>query len=101
MEALPEVADDITMIKSMHTDQFNHGPAQVMMQTGFGRFGRPSMGSWVNYGMGSDNQNLPGFVVLQRGTMPGAGASLWSNGFLPGQYQGIKFFRFEFSCSFL
>lgn len=88
---LPEVADDITMVKSIHTDQFNHGPAQVLMQTGFGRFGRPCMGAWVNYGIGTDNPNLPGFVVLQRGGMPGAGSSLWSNGFLPGQYQGIKF----------
>lgn len=98
---LPEVADDITMIKSLHTDQFNHGPAQVMMQTGFGRFGRPSMGSWVNYGIGSDNQNLPGFVVLQRGTMPGAGASLWTNGFLPGQFQGIKFLDSKSPVHFL
>ncbi len=98
---LPEVADDITMIKSMHTDQFNHGPAQVMMQTGFGRFGRPCMGSWVNYGIGTGNENLPGFVVLQEGTMPGAGSSLWSNGFLPGQYQGIKFLNSKSPVHFL
>ena len=88
---LATVADDICMIKSLHTEHFNHAPAQLFFQTGFGRFGRPTIGSWVNYGLGSENQDLPGFVVLITGSVAGAGNSLWGSGFLPTVYQGIEF----------
>lgn len=88
---LSTVADELCMIKSLHTEQFNHAPAQLMFQTGFGQFGRPSLGSWVNYGLGSANDNLPGFVVLITGNVAGAGNSLWGSGFLPSTYQGIEF----------
>ncbi len=88
---LSRVADDITIVKSMRTDEFNHGPAQMFLHTGFGRPGRPSLGSWVNYGLGSENKNLPAYVVLLSGPLPGAGTSLWSTGFLPSVYQGIQF----------
>ncbi len=91
MPQLQKVADDICLIKSLHTDEFNHGPAQLFMLTGFGRFGRPSIGSWLNYGLGSENQNLPGFVVLITGQVLGAGNSAWGSGFLPTVYQGIEF----------
>lgn len=93
-EALPHlagVADDLCIIKSLHTEHFNHAPAQLFFQTGFGTFGRPSLGSWVNYGLGSENQNLPGFVVMITGNVAGAGNSLWGSGFLPSVYQGIEF----------
>jgi hypothetical protein len=88
---LATVADELCMIKSLHTEQFNHAPAQLFFQTGFGQFGRPSLGSWVNYGLGSENQNLPGYVVLITGNVAGAGNSLWGSGFLPSTYQGIEF----------
>ena len=91
---LPElqtVADEITLIKSLHTDEFNHGPAQMFMLSGFGRFGRPSIGSWLNYGLGSENQDLPGFVVLITGNVLGAGSPAWGSGFLPSVYQGVEF----------
>jgi len=93
-ELLPNigsVADDLTLVRSMHTDQFNHHPAELMMNTGFARFGFPSIGSWLNYGLGSVSENLPGYVVLTAGTASTAGASSWSSGFLPGQYQGVPF----------
>ncbi|MDA1052337.1 MAG: DUF1501 domain-containing protein [Planctomycetota bacterium] len=73
---LATVADEICMIKSLHTEHFNHAPAQLFFQTGFGRFGRPTIGSWANYGLGSENQDLPGFVVLITGSVAGAGNSL-------------------------
>ncbi len=88
---LASVADDICMIKSLHTEHFNHAPAQLFFQTGFGRFGRPTIGSWVNYGLGSENEDLPGFVVLITGSVAGAGNSLWGSGFLPTVYQGVEF----------
>ncbi len=88
---LSSVADDIAVIKTLHTEQFNHAPAQLFFQTGFGRFGRPSLGSWVTYGLGSENDNLPGFVVMITGSVAGAGNSLWGSGFLPTVYQGIEF----------
>ena len=91
MPNLQRVADEICWIKSLHTDEFNHGPAQLFMLTGFGRFGRPSIGSWMTYGLGSENQNLPGFVVLITGQVLGAGNSAWGSGFLPTVYQGIEF----------
>jgi hypothetical protein len=88
---LQTVADEITLIKSLHTNEFNHGPAQMFMLSGFGRFGRPSIGSWLNYGLGSENDNLPGFVVLITGNVLGAGNSAWGSGFLPTVYQGVEF----------
>jgi len=93
-ELLPEfanVADDVCMVRSMYTDQFNHSPAQLLVQTGQTRLGRPSMGSWVTYGLGSVSQDLPGFVVLVTGgKTPSAGKSLWGSGFLPSVYQGVQ-----------
>jgi len=88
---LAKVVDDICIIKSVHTDQFNHAPAQILLNTGFSQPGRPSMGSWVTYGLGSENQNLPGFVVLiSSGTQPSAGKSDWGSGFLPSVFQGVQ-----------
>ena len=75
----------------MRTEHFNHAPAQLFLHTGFGRFGRPTMGSWVNYGLGSENRDLPGFVVLITGLVGGAGNSMWGSGFLPTLHQGIEF----------
>jgi hypothetical protein len=88
---LSRIADEISIIKSMRTDEFNHGPAQMFLHTGFGRPGRPSFGSWVTYGLGSENENLPAYVVLLSGALAGAGTSLWSTGFLPSIYQGVQF----------
>jgi hypothetical protein len=88
---LGRVADELCMIKSLHTEQFNHAPAQLMMQTGFGLFGRPSLGSWISYGLGSENDNLPAFVVMNTGNIAGAGNSLWGSGFLPTIHQGVEF----------
>lgn len=87
---LQTVSDEIALIKTLHTDEFNHGPAQLFMLTGFGRFGRPSVGAWTTYGLGSENANLPGFVVLITGQVLGAGNSAWGSGFLPTKYQGIE-----------
>ncbi|MCW9708081.1 DUF1501 domain-containing protein [Fodinibius salsisoli] len=85
------IVDDVSIIKSMHTDEFNHAPAQLMMLTGGPRLGRPSMGSWVTYGLGSENDNLPGFMVLvSGGKTPSAGKSAWGSGFLPSVYQGVQ-----------
>ncbi len=86
-----KIADDICVIKSMHTDQFNHAPAELLLYTGSPRQGRPSMGSWVTYGLGSENENLPGFVVLiSSGVQPSGGQSCWSSGFLPSVFQGVQ-----------
>lgn len=86
-----KVADEVSFLKAVHTDQFNHGPAQLFMQTGSARLGRPSLGSWVTYGLGTENQNLPGFVVLTSGgKTPDAGKSVWGSGFLPSVYQGVQ-----------
>jgi hypothetical protein len=79
------------MINSMTTDQFNHAPAELLMHTGFAQPGRPSIGSWVNYGLGSQNINLPGFVVLLSGSsQPNGGKNSFNNGFLPSVYQGVR-----------
>ena len=87
---LSEVADDLTFLKAIHTDQFNHAPAQLLMHTGGARTGRPSMGSWVTYGLGSENDNLPGYMVLTSGGYnPDAGKQIWGSGFLPSVYQGV------------
>ena len=75
----------------MHTDAFNHHPGQLMMNTGVPTFGRPSMGSWLTYGLGSESKNLPGYVVLTAGRGTSGGASNWSSGFLPTTYQGVLF----------
>ena len=85
-------ADDISLIRSMQTDAFNHAPAQILMSTGSQQFGRPSLGSWVSYGLGSENQNLPSFVVMSSGLKgPSAGNSNWSSGFLPSVHDGVTF----------
>ena len=93
-DRLPEFAkhvDDVCFIKSMQTDQFNHGPAQLMVHAGQPRMGYPSIGSWVTWGMGSENEDLPGFMVLlSGGRQPRVGKSLWSSGFLPSVYQGVQ-----------
>jgi hypothetical protein len=84
------IVDDISFVKSCATDLFNHAPAKLFMNTGSGQFGRPSMGSWVTYGLGSDSRDLPGFVVLQSGPRgPRGGAVNWGSGFLPTTYQGV------------
>ena len=88
---LSTIADELTFLKAVQTDQFNHAPAQLLMQTGSPRLGRPSLGSWVTYGLGSENSNLPGFVVLTSGgNNPDAGKSIWGSGFLPSVYQGVQ-----------
>jgi hypothetical protein len=89
---LARVVDDIAIVKSMHTTQFNHAPGQVFMSTGHQIPGRPSMGSWITYGIGSENKDLPGFVVLLSGkNQPDGGKSCWGSGFLPTKYQGVEF----------
>jgi hypothetical protein len=88
---LSTIADEISFLKAVTTDQFNHAPAQLLLHTGSPRLGRPSMGSWVTYGLGSENSNLPGFVVLTSGGRnPDAGKSVWASGFLPSVYQGVQ-----------
>ena len=91
MPRLQGVADDLCFIHTLRTDQFNHAPAQLFSLTGFSQFGRPSIGSWINYGLGSENRDLPGFVVLITGQVLGAGNSAWGSGFLPTINQGIEF----------
>ena len=91
MPELSKLADELAIVKTVHTDEFNHGPAQLFLHTGFGRLGRPSFGSWITYGLGTENADLPAYVVMITGAMAGAGSSLWANGFLPSVYQGIQF----------
>jgi Protein of unknown function (DUF1501) len=89
---LKSVADDVAIVRSMHTTQFNHAPAQIFMNTGFQIIGRPSMGSWMTYGLGSECKDLPGFVVLVSGeNQPDGGKACWGSGFLPSLYQGVEF----------
>jgi hypothetical protein len=89
---LAHVVDDIAIVKSLVTDAFNHAPAQIVMNTGAQQFGRPSFGSWVTYGLGSQSRDLPGFVVLNSGTKgPSGGNSNFGSGFLPTAYQGVPF----------
>src|SRR5690349_20959538 len=91
MPHLASIADEICFLKAVTTDQFNHAPAQLLVHTGSPRMGRPSLGSWVTYGLGTENQNLPGFVVLTSGGKnPDAGKSVWGSGFLPSVYQGVQ-----------
>src|SRR6187549_2323349 len=85
------IVDEVSFLKAVTTDQFNHAPAQLLVHTGSPRLGRPSLGSWVTYGLGTENQNLPGFVVLTSGgKFPDAGKSVWGSGFLPSVYQGVQ-----------
>jgi Protein of unknown function (DUF1501) len=89
---LGEIADDIAIVRSAHTTQFNHAPAQIFMNTGFQIIGRPSFGSWATYGLGSECSDLPGFVVLISGeNQPDGGKACWGSGFLPTVYQGVEF----------
>jgi Protein of unknown function (DUF1501) len=88
---LASVADDITVIRSMYTDQFNHAPAQLLLHTGSPRLGRPGMGAWASYGLGTENNDLPSFVVLISSPIaPDGGSSLWGAGFLPTIHQGVQ-----------
>ena len=93
-DRLPELArhaDKLCIVKSMQTDQFNHGPAQLLVHTGNQNLGYPAMGAWTTWGLGTENQNLPGFMVLiSGGRVPRVGASLWGSGFLPSVYQGVQ-----------
>ena len=93
-DILPNIAkivDDVCIVKSLWTDQFNHAPAELFLFTGLQRPGNASLGSWVTYGLGSENQDLPGFIVLSSGgTDPSGGKNLWGSGFLPGVYQGVQ-----------
>ena len=84
-------ADDICLIRSMYSDAFNHHPGQLLLFSGSIQVGRPTMGAWVLYGLGSESQNLPGFVVLSSGVGTSGGASNWSSGFLPSTYEGVVF----------
>ena len=88
---LAHVADEITVVHSLQTEEINHAPAQMFLHTGFGRGGRPSFGSWVTYGLGSENADLPAYVAMLSGPAGGAGTSLWSSGFLPSVHQGVQF----------
>lgn len=93
-EALPHLAkivDDICIVRSCKTDQFNHAPAQLFFNTGFSQPGRPSLGSWALYGLGSETQDLPAFVVMSTGSGLSGGSALWSSGFLPTVYTGVRF----------
>jgi len=94
-ELLPNLAtivDDIAIVKGMYTDAFNHAPGQLLMNTGTMQFGRPSMGAWVTYGLGSESRDLPAFVVFSSGKKgPSGGDSCWGSGFLPTVYQGVQF----------
>lgn len=87
---LAEVVDDICIIKSVRTDQFNHAPAQIFLNTGFSQPGRPSLGSWVLYGLGSESEDLPAFVVMSTGSGISGGSANWSSGFLPTLYTGVR-----------
>ena len=88
---LATVADRLAIVKSCRTDQFNHAPAQIFMNCGFAQPGRPSLGSWVTYGLGSESADLPAFVVMSTGSGISGGAACWSSGFLPGAHTGTRF----------
>jgi len=93
-ELLPhfsKIVDDVAIVRSLHTTQFNHAPGQILMNTGHQIVGRPSAGSWCTYGLGSEAENLPGFVVMTSGqSQPDGGKSLWGSGYLPTAYQGVE-----------
>jgi uncharacterized protein (DUF1501 family) len=88
---LAKVVDDICIVRSCHTDQFNHAPAQIFFNTGFAQPGRPSIGSWVTYGLGAETSDLPAFVVMSTGSGISGGAANWGSGFLPSLYTGCRF----------
>ena len=88
---LAKVVDDIAIVKSCRTDQFNHAPAQIFMNCGFAQPGRPSLGSWVSYGIGSESRDLPAFIVMSTGGGISGGSANWSSGFLPSLYTGTRF----------
>src|SRR4029079_25989 len=91
-DLLPHIgscADDIALVRTLHAESFNHRPAQILLNTGFTRVGRPPVGSWLLYGWGGESENLPGYVVLKTGPEPDGSSSNWSNGFLPSDYQGV------------
>jgi hypothetical protein len=91
---LSTVVDDIAIVRSMQTTQFNHAPAQLFMSTGRQIAGNPSLGAWLTYGIGSESNDLPGFVVMLSGqNAPDGGRSCWGSGFLPSVYQGVEFRR--------
>jgi len=93
-EMLPHLAgvvDELAFVKSVHTDQFNHAPAQIFFNTGSPRPGRPSMGAWVTYGLGTEADDMPGFIVLTSGGSLSGGTSNWGCGFMPASYQGVQF----------
>ena len=87
---LAKVADELTVVRSMKTNEINHGSGELFLHTGHGRLGRPAFGAWTSYGLGSENANLPAYVVL-KDLHPNAGASAWSSGFLPSKHQGVLF----------
>jgi len=87
---LHKVADDLCIVRSCHTDQFNHAPGQILFNTGFAQPGRPSIGSWVLYGLGSEAKDLPAFVVMSTGSGVSGGSANWSSGFLPSVYAGVR-----------
>jgi hypothetical protein len=91
LPSLAKVVDDIAILKAVHTDQFNHAPAQIFFNTGFGQPGRPSMGSWITYGLGCETKDLPAFVVMSTGSGISGGSANWSSGFLPTVYTGVRF----------
>ncbi|RIK74808.1 MAG: DUF1501 domain-containing protein [Planctomycetota bacterium] len=88
---LSKVVDRLAIVRTVHTDQFNHAPAQTFLSTGFQQPGRPSIGSWVLYGLGAETENLPAYVVMSTGSGLSGGAALWSSGFLPTTYAGVRF----------
>ena len=88
---MASIADDLTIVRSMHTDAFNHDPAVTFIPTGSQIPGRPTIGAWLTYGLGSEAQDLPGFVVLISGGGQPLGSHYWGSGFLPSVYQGVKF----------
>ncbi len=88
---LAKIVDDITLVRSLKTDQFNHAPAQIFFNTGFSQPGRPSLGSWLLYGLGAETENLPAFVVMSTGSGISGGSANWSSGFLPTVFTGVRF----------
>jgi uncharacterized protein (DUF1501 family) len=88
---LAKIVDDVALVRSIHTDAFNHAPAQLLLSTGHLQLGRPSMGAWIDYGLGSESSELPSFVVLNSAGGLSGGAACWGNGFLPSVYQGVQF----------
>jgi len=88
---LAKVVDELAILRTVHTDQFNHAPAQTFLSTGFQQPGRPSIGSWILYGLGAETEDLPAYVVMSTGSGLSGGAALWSSGFLPTTYAGVRF----------